>query len=227
MTKSSTLAFGALIACVAARGADLSPLAVEWINSQARIRAWSASFVQTRTLPSLVQPLTATGQVHFLAPGRFRWELGQPPQTIAVRATNDLWLVYPRLKRAERYALDAAAQSSWQAALQLLEAGFPRGQAEVQAQYVVLSESQTNGTSQLVLQPRANSARKVISKIRVEFNASNLQLRATEFEFADGSRMRNDFAGQTLNPDLDEALFVPDIPPDFKIVTPANRSKHP
>jgi len=225
--KLSVIASVILTACLAAAGAELSPLALSWISSQTRIQTWSASFVQTRTLPSLVQPLTATGQVHFAAPDRFRWELGQPAQTIALRATNDLWLIYPRLKRAERYPLDPAARSTWRAALQLLEAGFPRSRAEVEAQYVLLSETLANGACQLVFQPRAAGARKVISQIRLEFNASDLQLQATELAFADGSKMRNDFSRQAINPPLDQTLFEPAIPADFKIVTPMNRPTPP
>lgn len=223
MRKPSVIASVSLAACLAATGAELSPLAVSWIAAQTRIRTWSARFVQTRTLPSLVQPLTATGQVHFAAPDRFRWELGQPPQTIALRTTNDLWLVYPRLKRAECYPLNPAARSTWRAALQLLEAGFPRSQAEVEAHYVLLSENLTPDICQLVFQPRAAGVRKVISRIRLEFSASDLQLQATELEFTDGSKMRNDFARQAINPALDETLFEPAIPADFKIVTPLNR----
>src|SRR5438132_12037524 len=55
-----------------------------WIAAQANIHTWSAEVVQTRTLKSLTQPLTAQGHVWFEAPNRFRWELGNPPQTIAV-----------------------------------------------------------------------------------------------------------------------------------------------
>jgi outer membrane lipoprotein-sorting protein len=200
--KLSVIASVSLTACLAAAGAELSPLALSWISSQTRIQTWSASFVQTRTLPSLVQP-------------------------IALRATNDLWLIYPRLKRAERYPLDSAARSTWRAALQLLEAGFPRSRAEVEAQYVLLSETLANGACQLVFQPRAAGARKVISQIRLEFNASDLQLQATELAFADGSKMRNDFSRQAINPPLDQTLFEPAIPADFKIVTPMNRPTPP
>src|SRR6266478_607873 len=56
-----------------------------WLNSQTNIQTWSAELIQTRALKSLAQPLTATGHVWFAAPNRFRWELGNPAQTIALR----------------------------------------------------------------------------------------------------------------------------------------------
>jgi len=43
--------------------AELHPAVSAWLAAQTNIQSWSADFVQTRTLKSLTQPLTATGQV--------------------------------------------------------------------------------------------------------------------------------------------------------------------
>ena len=64
-----------------------------WLDSQTNIQTWSAQVIQTRELKSLTQPLTATGHVWFAAPNRFRWELGDPPQTIAVRQAAELLIL--------------------------------------------------------------------------------------------------------------------------------------
>src|ERR1041385_6849187 len=84
-----------------------------WLNAQTNIHTWSADFVQTRTLKSLAQPLTAGGRVWFEAPNLFHWELGSPAQTIAVRERNALLVIYPKLKRAERYPLAGNATGQW------------------------------------------------------------------------------------------------------------------
>src|SRR5207247_8789439 len=107
------------------RGRSLS----SWLTAQTNIQSWSADFVQTRTFKSLTQPLTATGHVWFAEPNRFRWELGHPPQTIAVRATTEMLVIYPRLKRVERYPLSGGQTGEWRDALALLETGFPRSEA--------------------------------------------------------------------------------------------------
>src|SRR5882724_7483799 len=80
--------------------ADTNSLLATWLAKQPDIQTWSADFIQTRALKSLTQPLTATGHVWFAAPNRFRWELGHPPQTIAVRGSNEMLVIYPPLKRA-------------------------------------------------------------------------------------------------------------------------------
>src|SRR5216684_501252 len=76
--------FLALI-CGNLSAADSESALTMWLASQTNIQTWSAEVIQTRALKSLAQPLTATGRVWFAAPNRFRWELGTPPQTIALR----------------------------------------------------------------------------------------------------------------------------------------------
>ena len=203
-----------------AQSVELNSLVASWVAAQTNIHSWSADFVQTRSLKSLTQPLTRTGHVWFAAPNRFRWELGDPAQTIAVRAPTELLVIYPRLKRVEHFALTGEQAGPWRDALGLLEAGFPRSQAELQAQYNILSETVTKETCELVLQPRSAAARRMMPQIKIEFNTQDFSLRATELQFADGSTMRNDFKNPQLNPKLDEKLFAPEIPLDYKNVEP-------
>src|SRR5438105_4304437 len=83
-------------AAAAALGAGPTNSALaSWIAAQKNIQSWQADFVQTRTFKSLSQPLMATGRVWFAEPNRFRWELGSPPKTIAVRGGNDMLVMYP------------------------------------------------------------------------------------------------------------------------------------
>ena len=76
-----------------------------WFAAQTNLQSWSADFTQTRSLKVLSQPLVATGKVWVTVPNRFRWELGQPAQTIVLRQPDQLLIIYPRLKRAEKYSL--------------------------------------------------------------------------------------------------------------------------
>ncbi len=202
------------------RAADTNALVSSWLAAQTNIQTWSSEFIQTRTLKSLTQPLTATGHVWFAAPNRFRWELGNPPQTIAVRAPREMLVIYPRLKRVERYPLTGEQTGQWSDALALLEAGFPRSEAEMASRMKVLSQTLTNGTCELDLQPRSPGARRMMPEIKVAFDIRDFSLRANELQFADGSTMRNDFINPVLNPKLEESLFNPDIPAEYKVIEP-------
>ncbi len=205
---------------VSATGADLVD---RWFAAQAELTTWSAKVTQTRTLKALKDPLTAEGRIWFAAPNRFRWELGDPAQTIAVREPDALVILYPKLKRAERYPLgDAAGQ--WRDALTLLEAGFPRSRAELEKQFKIVALLERETDAELVLQPRSSRARKLIGEVRLAFGLEQLELRATELRFADGSQLRNDFRDQQVNPPLEDGLFSAAVPADFKLTEPLPRT---
>ena len=103
------------------------------------VHTWSADFVQTRALKTLTQPLVASGHISFAMPNDFRWELGQPAQTIALRHGDEMFVIYPRLKRAERYPLGAGTPAEWRDTMSLLQAGFPHDRKEFEAQFQILS----------------------------------------------------------------------------------------
>ena len=203
--------------------ADTNSLLGRWFAAQTNIQSWSADFVQTRTLKSLTEPLTATGHVWFAAPNRFRWELGKPAQTIAVRAPNELLIIYPRLKRVERFPLSGEQTGQWREALALLEAGFPRSPAELETRYHIVSQMVTGQVCEVILQPRSAAARRMMPQMKIDFDTQEFALRGTELQFADGSTMRNDFKDAVLNPKIDQGVFAPEIPGDFKIVEPLKR----
>ncbi len=156
----------------------------------------------------------------FAEPNLFRWELGHPPKTIAVRAPSELLLIYPLPHRVERFPLTGDRTGQWRDALALLETGFPRSQAEVDARFRTVSERVTNGVLQVVLEPKSASARRLIPRFQLEFATNDLGLTASQLHFADGSILRNDFTNSILNPKLDDALFSTAIPPGFAVTEP-------
>jgi outer membrane lipoprotein-sorting protein len=214
------LIFCLLNAPVALVAADTNAVLAAWLGAQTNIQTWSADFVQTRTFKSLTQPLMATGQVFFAAPNRFHWELRRPAETIAVRAPEEMLVFYPKLKRVERYPLTGDQTGPWRDALALLEAGFPRSKAEMEARLKIVSQTVTEDSCELVLQPKSGAARKMMPQIKIVFGTQDFMLRATELEFADGSTMRNDFSNAKLNPKIDDSMFSPNIPSDYKIIEP-------
>jgi outer membrane lipoprotein-sorting protein len=202
--------------------ADERSLLPLWLSAQTNLQTWSADVVQTRSLKTLVQPLTARGHVWFAAPNRFRWEIVTPSPTIAVRQPEEMLVIYPKLKRAERYPLTEQA-GPWKDTLSLLEAGFPRSQSELETRFKIVSESISNEVCEVALQPRSVSARRMMPLIKVLFGTNDFTLRATELQFADGSTMRNDFSNTKLNPKMDDTLFAPKLESDFKVVEPMKR----
>lgn len=217
------LAALSLAATQCASAADLNAEVASWLAAQTNVHSWSADLIQTRSLKSLTQPLKKHGHVWFAAPNRFRWELGSPAETIAVRGADELEVIYPRLKRVERFRLSGNEAGPWKDALALLEAGFPRSAAELQAQYNILEQAAEGEVVRLTLQPKSAAARRMMPQIKIEFDPKDYTLRATELQFVDGSVMRNDFTNPTINPPIAPDQFSPAIPPDYKIVEPLKK----
>jgi outer membrane lipoprotein carrier protein len=209
-----------LATALPARG-QLDPFLESWLDAQTNLLTWSADFTQTRTLKTLVHPLVTSGHVWFQAPNRFRWELGQPPQTIAVRQANALHVLYPRLKRAELYSLEASA-GQWRDLLALLDAGFPRSKAELLSRYNVPGFTREADRARVTLQPKSASARKIIQQIEIDFSTTTHELLGTQLQFADGSTLRNDFTNAVINPPIDPTQFQPDLA-GYKIVEPLQK----
>ena len=194
-----------------------------WLNSQTQIQTWSAEVIQTRVLKSLAQPLTATGRVWFAAPNRFRWELGSPARTIALRQAQEMFVIYPKLNRAERYPLTGHESGQWRDMLSLLEAGFPHSRADLDSRFRIVSLTETNGAWQMALQPISTFARRLMKEMRVGLATNDFSLTSTELVFADGALMRNDFTNAVVNAPFDQAPFDWKPGPDFKVTQPLGR----
>lgn len=209
-----------VIAVQTAAAADTNAVLRNWFSAQEKVQAWSADFVQTRTFKTLKNPLTAPGHIYFLAPTDFRWELGRPAQTIALRRGDEMYVIYPLLKRAERYSMGADAPRQLHDTLSLLQAGLPHSRKEFDAQFRVLELGETNGTWQLRLQPKSAGARQMLPEMRIGLLTSDFSLASTELVFVDGSTMRNDFTNGIVNPSIDKELFGWKPPDDFKVTDP-------
>lgn len=213
----------ALAFCLAGNhlpAADTNTVLDDWFAAQKNMQSWSADFVQTRTLKTLTQPLTAAGHVDFAVPDQFRWELGRPPRTIAVGGGTEMWVIYPRLQRAEHYPLGEKTPRQWHDLLSLLQAGMPHNREEFESQFQIESLTETNGTWQLTLQPKSAFARQLMPELRLGLATNDFSLASTEMVFVDGSRLRSDFTNAVLNPGLDREIFKAEPPAGFKIIEP-------
>ena len=91
--------------------------------------------------------------------------------------------------------------------IDLLEVGFPSSAEAFHARYELIAAEQRADIWDFLLLPRSEAARRLLDGIRLEVAGSGWQLIATEFEFPDGSRMRNSFSGLRVNEPVDESLF--------------------
>jgi len=221
--RQLVFALGIFSALQNVRANETNSVLDAWFAAQTNVHTWSADFVQTRALKTLTRPLVASGHISFAAPNDFRWELGQPAQTVVLRRGDEMFVIYPRLKRAERYPLGAGTPAEWRDTMSLLQTGFPHDRKEFEAQFQILSLTEANGAWQLSLQPKSVFARRMMPELRIGLATNDFSLASTELVFVDGSRMRNEFTNAVLNPTLDGKIFEWSPPPDYKVVEPMKR----
>ncbi len=214
-----------ILPCIAAtvlHAADYEAQFNQWFAAQMNMQNWTADFTQTRSLVALSQPLKSKGKV-WVKPGSFRWELGQPPQTIVVRNPDELLILYPRFKRAELYPLDKIPAGPIKDAMALLDVSVPRDRASMEEHFQLLSATETNATLQMTLQPKSVSARQFIGNMIIGFHTNNYVIADSEMRFSDGSTLRNDFTNVIFNQSMDSKLFDTNLPPDYSVEEPLNR----
>lgn len=178
-----------------------------WLERQATVSSLDAGFTQERTLPSLKKPVTTTGRISFMKPGKFRWQLGEPMQTLAVSDGTTLTLVEESEKSARQIPTDAP-----QAARFSLLAGraFESKEAFYQS-FQVIESRVTSGIHQYTLKPKDRRMRSNVPWVFIDIDPAKKELRAMELEMQDKSRVRTVFNQVKINPKLADSLFKPDL----------------
>jgi outer membrane lipoprotein-sorting protein len=205
----------ALCAVVRGLAGGTDAVVEQGLGSATNLVTWRADFIQTRHLAALKQPLVSTGQVWFAAPSSFRWELGGAGQSVALRSGNELLVLSPRLKRAERYRLEPGWPGPMQDAMVLLDTGFPRSPEEFHRRFDLTGVETNGATVTLRLRPRSPGARRMMPAMALDL--ADGQLQATELTFADGSRLRNAFSGVITNAVMSPDLFRTNLDLGWKI----------
>ena len=218
-----TVSVGMALGLGPVRAVDTNSVLNAWLAVQAKAQFWSADFTQTRHLKTFTQPLTSKGKLWFAAPNQFRWELGDPPRTVAVRHGDELLVIYPLLKRAERYPLSDGTMGPARDAMAIFEAGFPRNRADMERQLRLVSLTSNNGSWEITLQPASRSTRRFLSEICVVLSTNDYALVATELVFTEGSRVRTDFTNAVTGQPPDQSLFQPKLGSDYTITQPLSK----
>jgi len=195
-----------VLAASAVAGPDPAPLET-WIRRQTEIRSLEADFIQERRLPSLKQPVTSSGRLALLRPGFLRWELGDPPATVAVADGTSLVLAEIGEKRARKIPADAPEAKRF-----TMLAGEPfRDLAAFRAAFD-LHESRADGdVYQATLRPTDRRLRANVPWVFLTIDQSNNHLRAFELELKDGSRIRSVFSRIRINTEIPAARFHFDL----------------
>lgn len=194
------------LALLAIARADNAPLDA-WLKRQSSITTLDTEFTQERKLPALKNPVTTPGRLSFSKPGKVRWQLGNPVETLAISDGTTLTLIETAAKTARQTGVDSP-----QAARFSLLSGKAFESPELfQQSFEIIESRVTSGIHQYTLKAKDRRLRAQIPWIFLNIDPAKNELRALELELQDNSRLRTVFHNPRFNLKLDDSLFKPDL----------------
>ena len=178
-----------------------------WLARQESIRSLDVPFTQTRTVPSLKEPLVTPGRMVIQKPDKLRWQLGEPAVTIAISDGETITLV----DRKEGTARRVAANSPKATRFSLLGGRAFRSPEAFRKAFEVAAHRVDKGIDQYTLRPLDRSLRKQVPWVFLSIDPKSNNLVALEIEMSDKSRVRSEFGTPEINGDPDPSLFQVDL----------------
>lgn len=198
---------------LAAEEIDLSPVK-KWLGRMNGMKSLEATFVQQKFLRTLRSPLTTKGHIWIHYPDDFRWQLGEPVATVAIRNQEVLTILEPKKMRAQRYSLAAkkgAAATSLPPGMDSVSKTFPRTMEDLQQHFEILDLRREEKVYQLIVKPKDKKLTFAMRKVLFFIDVEKFYLQGFEIQFRDKSRIRTTFTKLKFNPKIPKALLKPDL----------------
>lgn len=178
-----------------------------WLVRQQSIRSLEVGFTQTRTLRALNKPVITRGRLAFRKPGMVRWELGDPPATLAISDGATITLIDRKAKTARRVPADSPRAARFTL---LAGRGF-ESPDQFKRVFEVADRRTDKGIEQFTLKPLDRSLRNQVPWVFLSIDPRTNLLVALELELKDKSRIRSVFGKPEINGDPDPSLFTADL----------------
>lgn len=192
----------------AAEGSSRDFSVVErWLASNSGIGTLRVDFTQTRRLKAVKLPVSQDGTLWLdYAHHRFRWQIGDPVQTIVVSLGSNILIIREPARRFEV----RKAGSGGAPGMAALANGFPRNLEDFQRRYRLLEVRPEGNTQRIIAQPLGEAGRGV-ERMTFVIEGSHFRLLGIEIDLEDGSSMKTVFRKVETNPVLPSGLFQPPV----------------
>lgn len=176
-----------------------------WIEKQSRIRTLHATFVQTRRLPMVKFSVRNSGEIWFGPKGWFRWQVGSPPDLLAIQGPEGLALVQPSKRRARIF--HPGVPDSQAAPFATISLPFASSYSEFSKRFKVLKLHAEKDRVEVNLRPSDPITSTHLVNIRVVFDPSTSVVTVFALQLSDGSEIVTELSEVECNIKIPEAMF--------------------
>lgn len=178
-----------------------------WLGTNANADTLRIDFTQTRTMKSLKMPIRQNGVLWLdYRTGQFRWQTGDPPQTVVTKQGPNLIIARIPGKKFEVRPTGSGASPGMGA----LATGFPRSLDEFQRKYHVVDMVKQENIFRIKTKP-LGAAGRGIGNFTFVIESDRYRLLGIEIDLEDGSSLNTVFDAVALNAPVNTALFSPDL----------------
>lgn len=203
----NTLVILAVVPVKAQSNAPDMEIVERWLNTNSEAGALKIDFTQTRTMRSVKIPVRQSGTLWLDYSGnQFRWQTGDPAQTIVVSLGKNILIIRTPMKKFEV----RPAGSGGAPGMAALANGFPRSLPEFRQKYRVLEIRPQENTQRIIARPLGEGGRGV-NAFTFVVDATHYRLLGIEIDLEDGSSVHTVFNRVQPNPSMPAGLFKPDV----------------
>jgi outer membrane lipoprotein-sorting protein len=215
--KSPFLVFAFLVAvcsCLRADETEAEQMLERWLSNSAKIKSVQAKFEQVRLLKSMTRPLRREGMLWMEKPGRFRWQIGNPPELMVQKDENQrMWVFDVNDRKARVWDMKdmqnkELAQGGQNFAMldsmQSMSADFLEDRFKLQRGAV---DATNPALWNFDFSMKDSKAALMVKQVTLKVNVGEGTLHALTLFMRDGSSMMTNILTHQINAPIEAAVF--------------------
>ncbi len=181
-----------------------------WIDGQKDLNSLTIEFRQERLLKGLKKTVASKGTIWLDKRGLMRWQVGDPPKTIAIYRDKEVMILQPGKKLVERRNLGKEGGNQGEMEKAFLESGIPRSLADFEKFFRILGVEKDGQMDRLQLEVKDSRAQSALVSMSFLIDPASNLLAGYDVAFRDGSSIRTRFEQVKKNAVMEDSLFNPD-----------------
>ncbi len=186
----------------------------QWLSNSSKVKSVQARFEQVRLLKSMTRPLRKEGMLWMEKPGRFRWQIGNPPELVVQKdESNRMWVFDVKdlkarvwnLKKMQNKELAHGGQNfAMLDSMQSMSADFLEERFKLQRGAV---DATNAALWNFDFSMKDAKAALMVKQVTLKVNVGEGTLHALTLFMRDGSSMMTNILSHQLNAPIEASVF--------------------